>query len=119
MLKLAADENFDNRIIQGLLRRNAALDIVRIQDTDLAGADDPTVLAWAAREGRVLVTHDVNTVTRYANERIAASEFTPGVFEVSDSMPIGQAIEELLLLMECSREGEWEGRIEYLPLKKF
>src|SRR5262245_12055141 len=117
MLKLAADENFDNRIIHGLLRRNAALDIVRIQDTEIAEADDPTVLAWAAREGRILVTHDVNTVTRYANERIVAGNPMPGVFEVSDSMPIGQAIEELLLIVECSREGEWEGRIEYLPLK--
>ena len=53
MLPLAADENFNNRIVRGLLRRQPALDIVRIQDVGLAGADDPTVLAWAADEGLI------------------------------------------------------------------
>ena len=40
----------------------------------------------------------------------------PGVFAVSRSVPIGRAIEDLLLLAECSLEGEWEGQIRYLPL---
>jgi hypothetical protein len=116
MVKLAADENFDNRILHGLRRRNSALDIVRIQDTDLAGADDPTVLAWTARAGLVLVTHDVNTIPGFAYERVGAGEPMPGVVVVSDSMPIGQAIEELQLLAEGGFEGEYEGRVVYLPL---
>ena len=40
----------------------------------------------------------------------------PGVFEISRNMPIGAAVEDILLLAECSREGEWEGQIRYLPL---
>lgn len=52
MLLLAADENFNNDIIRGLLRRKPDLDIVRVQDVGLSGADDPTVLEWAAQEGR-------------------------------------------------------------------
>jgi hypothetical protein len=55
MLRFAADENFNNDIVWGLLRRNPQLNIVRIQDAGLAGADDPTVLAWAADEGRILL----------------------------------------------------------------
>ncbi len=31
MLRLAADENFDNNIVRGLLRRRPDLDIVRVQ----------------------------------------------------------------------------------------
>jgi Domain of unknown function (DUF5615) len=117
VLRLAADENFNGLILRGLLRLNPHLDIVRIQDTDLSGAEDPFVLDWAAREGRVLITHDVKTITRFALERVVAGKPMPGVFEVSDSLPIGQAIEDLLLLAECSREGEWEGQIRYLPLR--
>ena len=116
MLRLAADENFNGHIVRGLLRRNPHLDIVRIQDTELSSAEDPAVLAWAAREGRVLVTHDVNTITRFVYERIRAGQPMPGVFEVSASLPIGRAIEDLLLLAECSEEGEWEGQIRYIPL---
>ena len=117
MLRLAADENFNHNIVRGLLRRRPDLDIVRIQDVGLSGADDPVVLEWAAKEGRVLLTHDVTTITRYAYERIEGGQSMPGVFEVSRSVPVGLAIEDILLLTECSLEGEWEGRIGYLPLK--
>lgn len=116
MLRLAADENFNSDIVRGVLRQRPDLDIVRIQDVGLSGADDRTVLGWAAGQGRVLLTHDVTTLTRYAYDRARAGQPMPGVFEVSRRVPLGQAIEDLLLLAECSREGEWEGQIRYLPL---
>jgi predicted nuclease of predicted toxin-antitoxin system len=53
MLKLLADENFDNTILRGL-RRQPDIDIICVQDTELYGANDPTVLAWAAQENRML-----------------------------------------------------------------
>jgi len=31
-------------------------------------------------------------------------------------MPIGAAVEDLLIIVECIEPWEWEGRIEYLPL---
>ncbi|MBE2200294.1 MAG: DUF5615 family PIN-like protein [Anaerolinea sp.] len=57
MLKLAADENFNNKILRGLQQRLPDLDIVRVQDSEAAEADDPAVLAWAASQGRILLTH--------------------------------------------------------------
>jgi hypothetical protein len=116
VIKLAADENFNNDIVRGLLRRKPELDLVRVQDTDIAGADDPVMLEWAAQEGRVLLTHDVSTITRYAYERIKAGKIMQGVFEVNRDVPIGRAIEDILLLAECSLEGEWEDQVRYLPL---
>ncbi|OGW50558.1 MAG: hypothetical protein A2Z50_06070 [Nitrospirae bacterium RBG_19FT_COMBO_42_15] len=117
MLRFAADENFNNDIVRGLLRRKPDLDIVRIQDVGLSGADDPKVLEWAAQEGRILLTHDVITITRYAYERGRAGKSMHGVFEVSRSVPLSVAIEDILLLAECSEEGEWEGQVLYLPLR--
>jgi len=117
MLLLAADENFNGNIVRGLFRRQPALDLVRLQDAGLSGADDPVVLAWAAREGRVLLTHDVSTITRYAYERVQEGQPMPEVFEVSRDLPIGRAIEEILLIAESSLEGEWEGQVRYLPLR--
>jgi len=116
MLRFAADENFNNDIVRGVRRRNSAVDIVLVQDVELSKADDLTVLEWAAREGRVLLTHDVSTMTRYAYEQVRNGQPMPGVFEVSRKVPIGVAIEEILLLAECSWEGEWEGQVRYLPL---
>jgi len=82
MLRLGADENFNNDIIRGLLRRTPTVDIVRVQDTVLLGADDPTVLDWAAREGRVLLTHDVRTMIDYAYARVIAGQAMLGVVVV-------------------------------------
>jgi len=117
MLLLAVDENFNNDIVRGLLRRNPNLNIIRAQDVGLSGAADPAILEWAAREGRVLLTHDVSTMTHHAYERIRAGKPMPGVFEVSRSLPISTVIDDILLLVECSREGEWEGEVRYLPLR--
>ncbi len=117
MLRLAADENFNNDIVRGLLRRKPDLDIVRVQDIGLSGADDASILEWAAQESRVLLTHDVTTLTRFAYERIRAGLPMPGVYEVSRAIPLGLAIEDILLLTECSVNGEWEGQIRYLPLR--
>jgi len=32
-----------------------------------------------------------------------------------DALSIGEAIEELVLLLPCSLENEWENRVVYLP----
>src|SRR3990172_4697350 len=117
MLLLAADENFNNDIVRGLLRRRSDLDIVRVQDVGLSGADDPTILEWAAQEGRILLTHDASTITHFAYERVRAGKSMPGVFEVSRDVPIAVAIEDTLLLAECSQDDEWEGQVRYLPLQ--
>ena len=116
MPRLAAGVDFNNDIIRGLVRRKPDLDIIRIQDVGFSGADDPTILEWAGRQGRVMVTHDVSTLTKHAYERVAAGLPMPGVFEVDASMSIARAIDDLLLIAECSFEGEWEGQVRYLPL---
>jgi len=117
MLSFAVDENFNMHIVSGVLRRLPDADIVRVQDAGLTGADDPVVLEWAASEGRVLLTHDANTLTAFAYERVAQGLAIPGVFEVSLKVSISVAIEEIMLLAECSLEAEWEGQVNYLPLK--
>lgn len=117
MPRFLADENFNHDIVRGVLRRKPDLDIVRVQDVGLSAANDPTLLAWAAQQGRVILTHDVTTMTRYAYERVEAGQPMPGLFEVSRAVPIGTAIEDIMLLAEYSLEGEWEGQIRYLPLR--
>jgi len=116
-MRWAADENLNNDILRGLLRRKPDADIVRIQDVGLSGADDPTVLEWAVSEGRVLLTHDATTITKYAYARIRAGLAMPGVFEVSRDAPLGRVIDDLILLTEYSLEDEWEGQVRYLPLR--
>jgi len=64
------------------------LDYVRVQDVML-GADDPSVLEWAAQEGRILFTRDVKTMTAFAYDRVNLALPMPGVVEVSDQYSKG------------------------------
>jgi hypothetical protein len=117
MLRLATDEDFKNGIVRGLLRRQRDLDILRVQDAGLAGKRDDEVLAWASTDGRILLTHDVTTMRQVAYDRIAAGLPMPGVFEISQDVPIGRAVDEILLIALCSDQDEWQGQIRFLPLR--
>lgn len=117
MLRLAFDEDFNNDIIRALRRRRPGLELLRVQDDFFSGADDAAVLDWAARQKRVLFSHDVSTITKHAYDRLKSGLRMPGVFEVPQSMPIRLVVEDILLLVECSLEDEWEGQVRYLPLR--
>lgn len=116
-IRFIADENIDPDLVLGLPRRVEEFDIVRVQDVGLRTADDPTILQWAADEGRVLVTHDIRTVPDFAHERVVAGLLMPGVFVVPTYMPIREAIDELTLIAAASVPHEWDNRVVYLPLR--
>ena len=117
MIRLLADENLNNNIVRGVRLRQPDIDLVRVQDVGLSGADDPTVLAWTAEQQRILLTHDVATITAFAYERVRAGKSMPGVFEVGRTVALRSAIDDIVLLATCSEEGEWEGQVQYLPLR--
>lgn len=118
MMRIAADENFDNDILRGLKRQFPEIDIVRVQDTEIYQAPDSTVLAWAANEGRVLLTHDRATIPDAFYERMARGDSLPGVLITSaDPADIGAILEDLSLLIRVDDTTEWEQQIRYLPLR--
>jgi hypothetical protein len=64
----------------------------------------------------VLVTHDLKTIPRYAYARVAAGEPMPGIITSPAALPIGQAIEQLHIVVECLAANELENQVLYLPL---
>ena len=117
MTRFLVDEDFNNDIVRGLLRRVVDLDLVRVQDIGMRGADDDAVLALAANEGRVLLTHDVSTLIGQAYERVRLGENMTGVIAVAQSVPVGVAIEDLVLVAECSSSEEWRDQVRHIPLR--
>ena len=115
-MRFLADEDFDNRIVRGLTRRLPALDLVRVQDTEVAQADDDVVLEWAAKENRIILTHDVSTMTFEVARRLRKKLPMPGAFFVSQSLPVGMIIDELLLVAQYSFVDEYRDQIRFIPL---
>jgi hypothetical protein len=116
MIRFLTDEDFNGHIIRGLLRREPTLEVIRVQEVGLMGQGDDKLLAWAEKEGRVLLTHDVSTMTDHAYQRMREGHSVAGVVEVPQSLAIGQAIEDILLLARLATMEEMENQVQYLPL---
>ncbi len=116
MIAILTDEDLNARIIRGLLRRVPDLDLMTVNAAGLAGRPDAAVLSQAAGAGRVLVTHDVNTMIEAALDRVLAGQRMPGVIAVPQQVGIGAAILDLALITSCAEPDELEGQIWYLPL---
>ena len=115
-VKGLADENFDARILRGLAQRLPWFDIVRVQDVGLVAAADPDVLAWAATNDRVVMTHDVTTMIGFAATRLRTGQSLPGLLVVPSQLSISEAIADLALLVECTTPQEMANRILFVPL---
>jgi len=116
MIRFLLDENFNGKIVRGLRVRQPDVDMLRVQDVELYSAGDPTILEWAAQEGRILLTHDLDTMTKYASERIEQGLPMAGVILVRDTLPVAKVIDDLLTILGASEASEWENRIDFLPL---
>lgn len=81
----------------------------------LEGLPDPDVLAIAAKQGRILVSHDYRTMPRHFRN-FRDRHHSSGVFLISQDIPIGRAVEALLLIWSASEAHEWENQLTYLPL---
>ena len=74
-------------------------------------------MKWAANEDRVLLTHEVTTITKYAYERVEVGDYMPGIIEVGRKVSLSIAIDEILYIAEVCEHGELNGQIIYLPLR--
>lgn len=116
MIRLLADENFSSYILDALRARRSDLDVVRVQEVNLAHTPDPEILEWAAKENRIVLTHDKKTMRDFAYDRVVAGWPMPGVCIVRRSAPRGLVIEDLLILLEGLLAEEWPDQVYYVPL---
>jgi hypothetical protein len=115
-VRYLADHNLNEQIVDGVLRREPVIEFLRVRDVGPADRSDPDLLDWAAQNGCVIVSHDVNTMPAYAYERMAKGATMAGLLMVSQFEPIGGIIENLILIASASDAEEWSGVVAFLPL---
>jgi len=115
------DENIPSRLFRAVQRHNGRgqdpLDVVRVGEPDdlPLSSDDRTILAWAEREGRILVSEDKATMPAHLDSHLKAGYRSPGVFLVRPGATIPKLIEFLVLVGYASEGEEWENRVEFVP----
>jgi predicted nuclease of predicted toxin-antitoxin system len=114
IIRLQADNDFDQRIVTATRLLELALDFQTALAAGLHGRTDPEVLALAAQQGRILVTHDRRTMPQHF-EQFITTAMSPGVIIVSRNLSIGQASSWLQLLWVASEAEEYVNAIYSLP----
>jgi len=114
--RFLADHDLNEHILDGVLRREPAVDFVRVRDVSLSDRPDPEVLAYAAAQGLLVVSHDVNTMPGHAQARLAAGQPLAGLLMVRQTHPIAPVIDSLVLIWSASEAEEWQNQIVFLPL---
>lgn len=120
-LTFLLDENLPSRLWRAIQRHNEnnvdILDVVRVgQFDDLPfSTDDPSILRWVERKGRILITEDKSTMPAHLAAHLNEGHHCPGVFMVRPGTRVPDLLEFLLLVAYASQSVEWEDRIEYIP----
>jgi DNA-directed RNA polymerase sigma subunit (sigma70/sigma32) len=65
---------------------------------------------------RVILTHDLSTIMSAVRQQLQSAGICAPIVLVPDSLPIGSAIEEILLLDEFSTKADWASGVVCLPL---
>ena len=114
-VRFQADADFNHIILLATIRRESAIDFQTAATAGLSGLVDAQVLARAAKERRVLVTHDRRTMPRHFAEFIQ-HQTSPGMIVVPQSLAFTAAVDDLILIWSASEAEEWVNRIAVLPL---
>ena len=110
-----ADADLNNIILLAAIRRQPSVDFQSALAADLTGVNDLEVLARAAKDGRVLVTHDQKTMPRHFAEFITR-QTSPGMIIVPQSLSVTAAADDLILIWTITEAEEWVNRICFLPI---
>lgn len=107
-IRFHLDEPVDLAVARALRRHG--IDVTTTPETGLRTASDQQQLAFANREGRVLLTHDADFL------RLAAegSQHQGTAYCHKASRSVGQMVRSLILIYEVLAPEEIRGRVEFL-----
>ena len=114
-IRYQADADLNQAILTGVLRREPTVDFQTAFAAGLEAVQDLEVLALAAQQQRILVSHDRRTMPSEFAQFITNHQ-SSGVIIVSRKVPIELIIEELLIIWAVSSAEEWINRIAKIPL---
>ena len=114
-IQFQADADLNQIILLAVRRREPSIDFQTAIEAGLSGVNDPEVLARAAREERILVTHDRKTMPRHFFTFITEAT-SAGILIVPQHLPVAAVVDDLLLIWYASEAEEWINQIRSLPL---
>jgi hypothetical protein len=113
-VRFLVDEDIPSALVSGLQLREPSIEILDVNAAGLRGTKDADLLELACAEGRVLISHDRNTMVARFCERIAAGRETTGLCIVPQRAALGFVIDRILVLWATTTQEQWRNRIEFI-----
>lgn len=113
-IRFQADNDLNKAIVRAVVRREPAVDFRSAQAARLDCVPDPEVLSHSAQNGRILISHDFQTMPEHFQEFVR-EHHSSGVLLIPQDLPIGIAVDTLILVWAATDPGEWENRLCLIP----
>ena len=107
-MKFYLDEHIPKGVVEGLRRRG--VDVLTVQEADRSGDSDEKQLAFATREGRVLVTFDDD----FLRLDTTGVSHTGIVFSQTGRYTVRELIESLMLIANVIEPNEMKNHIQFI-----
>ncbi len=116
-LRFVIDECLlSERFLALLARMIPPLDYVWVgQEGPRCGTKDPQLLEWSQQHNRLIVTQDKTTLPEHLNAYAQAGGRCPGVLIVRDTADLTEVAELLVVIANCSWEGEFLNCHVFIP----
>ena len=108
-LRFLADADLNYAVVTGVRKREAGLDLMSAAEARLEGLADPDVLAFATRQGRILISHDTSTMPVHFAEFLRTGGHSPGVLLVRQRASCGEVVESASAGLVCVDRGRVGG----------
>ena len=113
--RFLADHDLNDHMVTGVLRQEPAIEFIRVRDLGMSSRPDDEILAFAATEGWLVVSHDVNTMPAAAFAHREAGDAFAGLFMVPQRSPISRIIDNIVMILAASELEEWKNQVVFLP----
>jgi hypothetical protein len=114
-VRFQADADLNEIIVKAVLRREPSIDFQTAHAAGLAGLSDQDVLSLAARQRRLLATHDRRTMPAHF-AKFVATVSSAGVLVIPQTLAVARVVDDLLLIWAASDLEDWIDQIHVLPL---
>ena len=114
-LRFQADADLKYAIVKAVRQREPSIDFASAAESGLENMNDPELLERAAREGRIVVSHDRRTMLAHFRARLEAGKPSPDLFVVSQGAPLGPVVSAIVVAWAASEPLEWRDQVHHLP----
>lgn len=123
MIRVLTDECVSQKVLIAIRGWNDehpeyAVDVVAVgEPPDLPkGSEDPDILVWAERNGRVVLTVDYGTMPGHLADHLSAGRHSPGLICIRRASRIAAVVRDLAAVVYAGRPEDFADSVSYVPL---